>query len=229
MVLTPLIRGLLGIDVDVPRARVTLAPHLPPDWDSVSVDNVPVGQGTLSFTVRRSAGAITVVAHRRGADRRPIELEFSPALPLGAVMAPAGTSVQRTPGDVHATVRVSLVDSASATVRYDGGWSIQPPSMPATIGSRSRAPRIISERLERRANGDNYVVALEGIAGDQYAFVVRASEARGTGIRVAIGTQPPFVLPLERGTAVVAIRFPTAGANDDGYTTTAVSFSQIER
>ena len=73
------------------------------------------------------------------------------------------------------------------------------------------------------------MVALEGIAGDQYAFVVRASEARGTGIRVAIGTQPPFVLPLERGTAVVAIRFPTAGANDDGYTTTAVSFSQVER
>ena len=32
MVLTPLIRGLLGVDVDAPARRVTIAPHLPPAW-----------------------------------------------------------------------------------------------------------------------------------------------------------------------------------------------------
>ncbi|HEV8197916.1 MAG TPA: GH116 family glycosyl hydrolase, partial [Gemmatimonadales bacterium] len=32
MVLTPLLRGLLGVDVDVPARRLTIAPHLPADW-----------------------------------------------------------------------------------------------------------------------------------------------------------------------------------------------------
>src|SRR4029450_11042132 len=84
MVLTPLLRGLLGVDVDVPKGRVTLAPHLPPGWDSVTVDTVPVGRGTISFTLRRMSGGMTAVVRRRGPDRSPLELVFSPALPLGA-------------------------------------------------------------------------------------------------------------------------------------------------
>src|ERR1044071_4803710 len=82
MVLTPLIRGLLGIEVDAPRHHVAIAPHLPPDWDSVSVENVPVGLARLSFDIRRSRGAITLSVRRTGGDRMPLDLEFAPALPL---------------------------------------------------------------------------------------------------------------------------------------------------
>src|SRR5439155_1090241 len=43
MLLTPLVRGLLGWEADVPADRVRLAPHLPPTWDSVTVERLPGG------------------------------------------------------------------------------------------------------------------------------------------------------------------------------------------
>ncbi len=201
MVLTPLIRGLLGIDVDAPARRVTIAPHLPPDWDSVAVDRVPVGRGSLSFVLRRTAGGITAsVSARQLGDAGPLEVVFSPALPLGAKVTGSGLTVETTPGDVHATVKATVTAAAELTVSYTGGWSLVPPVMPATIGQRSSAPRVLSERLG--ADG-RYVVSLEGIAGRSYPFRLRT---------------PGGVNRLE------TISFPSTGANADGYTAVTVSF-----
>ena len=197
MVLTPLIRGLLGIDVDVPRARMTIAPHLPPAWDSVRVDDVPVGASKVSFVIRREPGRIVAVV-RRSASSAPLELTFSPALPLGARVAGAGITVDTTPGDVHATVHAVLRDSVTLVIPYSGGWSIVPPNMPAVIGERSRAPRVLSERIDGSADGTHYVATLEGLAGHRYTFRVRT--------------------PADEHWRDEIVTFPTSGANADGYT-----------
>lgn len=201
MVLTPLLRGLLGIDVDAPRRRVTIAPHLPPGWDSVAVDNVPVGAGRLSFVVRRSRGKVTLSLRRVG-DGTPLDVEFAPALPLGAQPSGAGVETQRTPGDVHGRVRASVIESGELTVRYSGGWTIEPPDLPPAIGARSSAPRILSERLGD-AVGAPYVVSLEGLAGRSYTFRVTA--------------------PDRPSARAITVTFPSAGANADGYTATTLT------
>ncbi len=231
MILTPLIRGLLGITVDAPAHRVTIAPHLPPSWDSVSVDNVPVGRDELSFTVRRSAGDIVLAVGRTGPDHEALDLTFSPALPLGARITTAAARTEVTPGDVHATVGTTFGTSATLRVAYTGGWSVVPPSMPAVIGERSRAPRILSERLEapRRSaapGGAWYVVSLEGLAGHTYAFRIGtpnpmaarelvAEVGGGAAIRAR-----PWTAGAER---TVDVTFPAAGANADGYTAATVT------
>jgi glycogen debranching enzyme len=226
MVLTPLIRGLLGLDVDVPARRVTIAPHLPPDWDSVDVDHVPVGHGQLSFSLRRTAGRITVSVHRPG-DAPPLEVVFSPALPLGARVQGTPVTVQPTPGDVHVTVKGMLTDAVELHVAYAGGWQIVPPSMPATIGRRSEAPRVLSERL---AVDGRYIVSLEGIAGRQYSFRVRtpdAAAARALTTEVT-GGGAVEMSDVVSGTSErrVAVTFPEKGANSDGYTPVTVSFGR---
>jgi hypothetical protein len=190
MVLTPLIRGLLGIDVDAPSHRVAIAPHLPPEWDSVEVNNVPVGGAKLSFAIRRTAGRMTATVKRSG-DATPIDVVFSPALPLGA-RVDAGRPAPNV-GDLHATVRAMVTDAAELSVSYTGGWSIVPPSMPAKIGHRSEAMRVISERLG--ADGQ-YIVSLEGIAGRRY-------EVR---------------LTTPTGERTQTLTFPATGVNADGYT-----------
>ena len=219
MVLTPLIRGLLGIDVDAPARRVTIAPHLPPDWDSVAVDNVPVGDGNLSFVLRRTPGRITASVRRTDDDPAPLEVIFSPALPLGARTSGAGVVASVTAGDVHGTVKSTVNRSAELVVSYSGGWSIVPPAMPASIGDRSVAPRIISERLTR--NGQ-YAVSLEGIAGRSYTFVVRAPDAGALDARVTGGGTA--VVSGASGNRAVTITFPAGGANADGYSATVVTF-----
>jgi glycogen debranching enzyme len=205
MVLTPLIRGLLGIDVDVPARRVIIAPHLPPDWDSVAVDRVPVGRGSLDVELRRTAGRITASIVRHG-DTAPLEVVFAPALPLGARVSGAGVLTETTPGDVHASVKTTMTDRAEMAVSYIGGFSIVPPSMPAIIGHRSEAPRVLSERLD--ADG-RYVVALEGIAGSSYIFRVKT--------------------PAASAFSDVTIAFPAAEANADGYVAVTRTFGGTKR
>lgn len=196
MVLTPLIRGLLGISVDMPNRRVTIAPHLPPDWDSVDADNIPVGSGRLSMSLKRTAGRIMASVRRTG-DTAPLEVVFSPALPLGAKVS--GGTVAATAGDLHAAVTAKVMDTTELTVAYTGGWSIVPPSMPAKIGRRSEAPRVLSERLG--ADGA-YTVSLEGIAGRSYVFRVKTPG----------------------GDRNETVTFPASGASADGYTAVALTF-----
>jgi glycogen debranching enzyme len=198
MVLTPLIRGLLGINVDMPERRVTLSPHLPPDWDSVEVDNIPVGSGKLSIAFKRTSGRITAAVRRFG-DLKPIEVVFSPALPLGARVTGAGATTQ-TPGDLHATVKAMVMDTAELTVSFEGGWGVVMPSIHPKIGQRSEAPRVISERLD--ASG-GYLVTFEGIAGRRHTF----------RLKTPAGERP------------ATVTFPATGANADGYTTTTATFS----
>ena len=199
MVLTPLIRGLLGLDVDAPAHKLTLAPHLPPDWDSLRVDHVPVGRSSVDIALRRANGHLVAELVSSGlSDATPISVVFSPALPLGASTSAV---VDRTPGDVHATVQGTLRDRLTLDVPYAGGWSIVPPVMPAQIGQRSTAPRVVSERL----TGGQYVATLEGIAGRTYRFRVHEPGKPWRDADVA---------------------FPAANANADGYTTRTLTLGR---
>jgi glycogen debranching enzyme len=73
MLVSPVVRGLLGIDVNAPARRVTLAPHLPADWDRVAARNIHVGSDRLAMQVTRTQARTTVRIQRTtvGAPRRP--------------------------------------------------------------------------------------------------------------------------------------------------------------
>jgi hypothetical protein len=224
MVLTPLMRGLLGINVDAPARRVTIAPHLPPDWDSVAVDNVPVGNGRISFVLRRTAGGIAASVRRVPGDPLPIEVVFSPALPLGAIPSGDGAIAKVTPGDLHVTMTAMVTDTAELQVAYRGGWGIVPPVLPAVIGQRSEAPRVVSERLG--ADG-RYVVALEGLAGRSYPFRLLAPDADGGEVLAAESTAGGSVELHRSGSGrMMIITFPESRANADGYTAVAVTITR---
>jgi hypothetical protein len=223
MVLTPLVRGLLGLDVDAPARRVTIAPHLPPDWDSVRVANVPVGRDRIDIAIRRAAGRISAEVTRQPAAGAggviPLEIVFSPALPLGAT---ADAPSAATAGDVHATVRGTLDGRLTLGVRWSGGWSILPPAMRPAIGDRSRAPRIFSERLE----GGRYTVALEGVAGRSYRFRLRAP-ATGVSITTTAGGSATIGdAPAAAEWRDLTVAFPRAGANGDGYSAVTLTIRQ---
>jgi hypothetical protein len=73
--------------------------------------------------------------------------------------------------------------------------------MPAQIGQRSTAPRVVSERL----TGGQYVATLEGIAGRTYRFRVHEPGKPWRDADVA---------------------FPAANANADGYTTRTLTLGR---
>ena len=54
MVVSPLLRGLFGLQTDAGARRVTLAPHVPADWTWFTVDNVHGGTASLRLAYRKT-------------------------------------------------------------------------------------------------------------------------------------------------------------------------------
>jgi len=197
MLLTPLVRGLLGWEADVPADRVRFAPHLPPTWDSVTVERLPAGSGRYTARLVRTRDAFRAAIERtsgRGVDT----LEFSAALPLGAtvhdvlISGRPATCNTRAPGpDVHVDCVVPLGERTEIAVRHTAGWEVLLEAPRPRRGERSRALKLRGQRLA----GDTLVLDVEGLAGTTYVVPVRTP----TGMKE------------------VTIEFPPGGDPVDGY------------
>ena len=60
MVITPVMRGLFGIDVNGLARTLTVNPHLPADWAEAEVDRVHVGDSVVNVSYKRDGLAMVV-------------------------------------------------------------------------------------------------------------------------------------------------------------------------
>ena len=151
MVISPLLRGLFGLEADAGARKLTFAPHVPADWTWFTLDNLRVGTDLLRVAYRRSVSEITLEVSRRGND--DCSLEFSPALSLRAQVMGAELNGRRVPFQIHNSdvdQHVSLrfpVGSGANTLRIrlrnDFGLSLSP-TLPS-LGSASQGLRVLSE------------------------------------------------------------------------------------
>ena len=202
MLLTPLLRGLVGWEGDVPDDRVSLSPHLPPQWDSLTVERLPVGTGR--YTVRFARTDTTLAMElTRTAGTGVDTLVFSPALPLGAVVREVranGRSVtcaaRSTGADEHVDCRLALGTRLVILIRHAPGWAVLLPPPAPERGARSTSMKVVSQRLA----GDTLELQLEGLAGKVYELVVRTPH----------------------GERRMPVAFPDSGDAVDGYRAKAV-------
>ena len=82
MVVTPVMRGLLGIEVSAGGKKLRFAPQLPADWDRVEARKVAVGRSKYDLTLQRNAGRLKINVTRTGADT--LDLTLAPSFPLDA-------------------------------------------------------------------------------------------------------------------------------------------------
>jgi len=149
MVISPILRGLFGLETNAAQHQVVFAPHVPADWTSFAIHNVRAGHATLSFEYHKTLDSITLNIQSNAA----ASVEFSPALSprariLGAELNGSRTAFQAARNDVdqHVTVRVPVPTGKSTLrvrLRDDFGLGYAS-SMPA-LGSPSKGLRITSE------------------------------------------------------------------------------------
>lgn len=208
MIVTPLVRGLLGIEVDAQNGRLTLAPQLPPSWDQVTVRNISVGRALVDALIRRETGRLSArIAVRRS--ERPISVTFAPRTPLGS--RTAGTPSTR-----------QVRDSAQLDVTFTGGWESELLTVAARIGDRSKAARILTEQMEADTA---YRVTLEARAGSAVRFVTfgpadhKATVSAGSIVADVTASNPksPSITWL--------VTFPSRDRNADGYVTVEARMS----
>jgi glycogen debranching enzyme len=135
MVLSPLVRGLFGVDWDARSKTVEINPHLPEEWDGAKLHNLQIGALSLDLDMQREAGALRVRAVTKQPEKvclvtvwvsdNKCEADLSAVhtvlLPLPAVEAGISAHLPE-PGDRtrHLKVRSEEMQQKSATFIFEG-------------------------------------------------------------------------------------------------------------
>jgi hypothetical protein len=176
MLIPAVVTGLLGLQIDAPNRALQLEPHLPADWDALSVNQIRVGRDRVRMEMRRERGRMLIELRRDGT-AATIFVRLAPALPLGARVervrvndADAPIQVEESAHDVHAVIEVPLIGEANVEIEYQGGLEVQAPAEQNEPGDRSAALKV----LDFRKDGTDFVVLVEGVPATSYTLRLRA-------------------------------------------------------
>lgn len=197
MVISPMLRGLLGLETDAIAHRIIFAPHIPADWNSFAVRNVRVAGTTLDLHLSRTQDTITLEAESSG----NCEIEFSPALSPPAEIITVEVNGRRVTAhvqagdlDQHLHVRASLQPGKNTvSIRLRGDFGIAYSNALPALGSASLGLRLISESWS--AARDVLTLEAAGKPGSTYDLAIRnpgqiasvdGAELNDSGLKVQI-------------------------------------------
>jgi glycogen debranching enzyme len=200
MVITPTIRGLLGIDVRAGGKELRFAPQLPANWNRLEVRNVAAGNDRIDLKLERSTSDLTVKITRRSratsdkanGNDNGTRITIAPAFPLDArvhsvkVQGRAIKFATKAIGDIQ---RAEVtVDANQETIEiiyiYDEGTDVFADQEIPAPGALSKGLRV----LRSRADEDALHLLLEGIGGQSYALGVCTPHQLGEVSDVTVET-----------------------------------------
>lgn len=203
MVVSPILRGLFGLQTDPANHQITLAPHVPADWTSFALRKVQVGAVKVGFQYRKSADSIVLEVERTGTG--DCWVEFSPAFSLRTQIIsvemngrPLPFKVQPNGEDQHVSVRFPVYGGPNSVVfriRNDFGLALAN-ELPA-LGSTSRGLRVISEVWNSPRN--LLTVEVSGLAGAQYELGVWNSGQISSIEGASLTKQGNFSIQMPKG------------------------------
>jgi glycogen debranching enzyme len=151
MVISPILRGLFGLQSDALAHQITLAPHVPADWNSFAIHSVHVGTVSADFQYHKMLDTLALEAKRTGTG--DCWVEFSPSFSLRTTIVsvalngrPVPFKAQPNANDQHVTVRFPIREGANnlvIRVKNDFGLALSNDLPP--LGSASRGLRVVSE------------------------------------------------------------------------------------
>ncbi len=172
MVISPMLRGMLGLQVDALKGELSFAPHLPARWNSATIRHVRVGASSVDLAIRRNGPLLSLNVTNAGSS--PVQVIFSPAVSLRAAVTSATVNRARAHFDLapslndqHVTMQFSAppgTTSVQIDLAHDFAFDI-PASLPA-LGSTSEGLRVVSEVWNTKH--DTLTVTLSGLAGRSY-------------------------------------------------------------
>jgi glycogen debranching enzyme len=224
MVVSPILRGLLGIETDAQNHTITFAPHVPADWKSFSVDNLRLGTAVLSVSYRKTPGVVSYEFKRTGAG--DCTLQLSPAVSLRSGVTSVELNGRSLPfqmsttvSDQHVTMRFPVSGGASTIrIRLKNDFGLGYSGTLPPLGGASEGLRVLSE--EWNAARTQLSLSLSGRAGRLYdLFVWNPSLASARGGKLKDGGRDQTELTVE---------FPPANAGAYVRQELIVSFGGVK-
>src|SRR5713101_1680488 len=100
MVVSPLVRGMLGLQTDAVAGSLLFAPHVPVDWTTFGVRNVPVGPARIDLSFKKTSDTVTLEARVSGTT--DVALDFRPSFSLRARILGVELNGRKVPFHVEA-------------------------------------------------------------------------------------------------------------------------------
>src|SRR3984893_7073818 len=174
MVVSPILRGLFGLETNATAGEVTLKPHVPAAWPSFTIANLDVGSTTLALRFRKDANNIWLETTRTGGGK--CKLDFSPALSLRANVAGATLNgraipyrVETNDSDPHVSMRFEVpIGRSTLRLRFNNDFELSVASHLPPLGSTSEGLRVLSTVWTPERDQLNLEVA--GVPGNAYEF-----------------------------------------------------------
>jgi len=172
MVVSPILRGMFGLQADAEKHQIALAPHIPADWTSFAIHNVKLGQAGVDFKFHKTADTVVLETRRTG--QGDCWIEFSPAFSLRAQVVsvemngrPLPFKIEANTNDQHVAVRFPIYggpNTVTMRVKNDFGISLSNELPP--LGSASRGLRVLSESWNSARN--QLTLQVSGLQGNRY-------------------------------------------------------------
>jgi glycogen debranching enzyme len=178
MVVSPILRGMVGLQTDAANHLVSMTPHVPANWTSFAIRNVHAGSVAMDFHYRKTADSIVLETKSTGAG--DCWVEFSPALSPRAEVLGVEINGQKLPfkvqandggqnEDQHVSVRFPARSGSNRVViRVKNDFELSLSNDLPPLGSASRSLRVLSESWNQART--QLTVELSGLPGAQYAL-----------------------------------------------------------
>ena len=224
MVVSPVLRGLLGLQTNVTTGTLTFAPHVPADWTSFAIRNVTAGSTKLDLHYGKDLEGITLeIKVPEGASNKTF-VDFQPAVsPRAKVLGvtlnghPAPFHVQANGPDQHVLARIAVsAGSNSLRIRLKDDFGLAYDSTLPALGSTSEGLRIVSERWSPMH--DRLTLVAAGLAGHQYRLSVWNSAQVASVSGAKLSKAPD-------GHAALIVEFPINSAEPISHTTISIQFT----
>jgi len=83
MVVSPLLKGMFGLEKDATKRMLKFVPHVPADWTSFKINDVRLGDSVVSLSYDKSLSEITLEVTRTGGE---CALDFEPSIANSALV-----------------------------------------------------------------------------------------------------------------------------------------------
>jgi glycogen debranching enzyme len=176
MVISPILRGLFGLEADAEKHQITLAPHLPADWTSFAIRNAHVGGVGVDFQYRKTVDRVEVETERTGTG--DCWVDFSPAFSLRTQVISVAMNGRRLPfkmqpnsNDQHLFVRFPVNGGPNhLVIRVKNDFGLALANQLPVLGSASRGLRVLFESWN--AAKTEFTLEVSGRAGSRYEMDV---------------------------------------------------------
>lgn len=176
MVVSPILRGVLGLERDATARTLTFAPHLPVHWTVFAVRNINLAGTQIDFRYMKTVNDLTLQVTKSGLEN--FTLNFEPALSLRANVTGVEMNGRRVEfhlapnqQDQHLLLHLPITETNNTIhIRLRNDFGLAYDAKLPMLGEASRGLRILAEHWS--STRDTLTLEVSGRPGTDYELAV---------------------------------------------------------